>query len=301
MRVNQLVLAGSMMIALGSAEVFAQSQARKCPRPTPYESQLTEAEFSAKMGKEIEIRTRGMNRHFVEQFLFEYEKFPSSLRSEMVQEGGKIHLIQGEGVTADSTWGSSMFTKDGRDWSLVPGSGGSIFSYPKNPTRLVVNHLYDRHGSVNLVLHEHAHTLDHLYSEKDLSKSKAWTELIQDENNQNIMRGICGYYCLTDVRESFAELFAYYHACEETRQHLEQVLPTIADFMRNLTSVKEFKQRENPRNSNRRNNRRDDNRNDVREDRNGDNSGNSTQTPRRRRTVGDFFRNLFDDIEDIVN
>lgn len=292
MRVSQFLVTSSLLLTFASAEVMAQSMARKCPKPTEMDS-LTPAERTKKFSRELVLKTTGIQATHLDQFLFEYEKFPQSLREEMRNEGATIHLVYGEGVTADPTWGRSMFTKDGRDWSKVPGSGGAVYSFPKNPTRIVVNHLYDRHGSVNLVLHEHAHTLDHLYSEKDLSASKAWKALIEDEQNQNVMRGICGYYCLTDVRESFAELFAYYHACEETREHMEQVLPTIADFMRNLTNVKEFKQanKEEQREERRvRRRNRDNNNND---------SSTQTEQPRRRKTVGSFFRGLFKDIEEI--
>lgn len=277
MRFNQFVLAGSLAMVFGSAEVMAQSQAQRCPMPNQNESSLTRSELQERMGRELVIKTPGMNPLFLEQFLFEYEKFPLSLRNEMSREGGTIHLIQGKGVMDDVTWPSDIYTKDGREWDKVPGAGGSIYSYPKNPTRIVVNNLYHRHGSVNLVLHEHAHTLDHLYSEKDISMSKTWTKLIQDEQNQNVMRGICGYYCLTDVRESFAELFAYYHACEETKQHMEQVLPSIAEFMAGLTNVKAFKASERKV------------------------SRSNEEPRRRRRTVGSFFKKLFNDLEDIVN
>lgn len=219
---------------------FGQSIAKRCPVPSRNEIRLSQGELEHKLTSEIVLQSQGLNRSDVEYFLFEYDKYPRSLRSEMASAGGKIHLLQGEGVTVDPTWGGSIFTKDGRDWSRVPGAGGFIYSYPSHPTRVVVNHIYDRHGSVNLILHEHSHTMDHLYGERNLSGSKAWRDILQDEENQNVIRNLCGYYCLTDERESFAELFAYYHACDATRQHLTEVLPPVAEFMDRLTSVKSF-------------------------------------------------------------
>jgi hypothetical protein len=239
MKVNRFLLA-TMICSSFAQGVLAQSIAKRCPVPSANEVYLSQGELERKLTSEIVLMTPGLVRRDVEYFLYEYDKYPRSLRNEMTAAGGKIHLLQGEGVTVDPSWGNSIFTKDGRDWSRVPGSGGFIYSYPSHPTRLVVNHLYDRHGSVNLILHEHSHTMDHIYSERNISGSKAWRNILQNEENENVIRSLCGYYCLTDERESFAELFAYYHACETTKRHLEEVLPPVADFMRNLTSVKSF-------------------------------------------------------------
>lgn len=239
MKVNQYFLATIICSTLTQG-LLAQSIAKRCEVPSASEVYLSHGELRSKLTSEIILQTPNLNKRDVEFFLHEYEKYPSSLRNEMASAGGKISLLQGEGVTVDPTWGGSIFTKDGRDWSKVPGSGGFIYSYPSHPTRVVINHIYDRHGSVNLILHEHSHTMDHLYSERNISGSRGWRDILQDEQNQNVIRSLCGYYCLTDERESFAELFAYYHACDTTKRHLEEVLPAVADFMRELTSVRAY-------------------------------------------------------------
>lgn len=239
MKVNRYLLATVIMSSMVQG-VFAQSIAKRCPVPSANEVYLSQGELQHKLTSEIILQSPNLKKRQVEFFLYEYDKYPRSLRQEMVAAGGKISLLQGEGVTVDPTWGSYIETKDGRDWSMVPGAGGFIYSHPSQPTRVVVNHIYDRHGSVNLVLHEHSHTMDHLYSERNISGSKAWREILQDEENERVIKSLCGYYCLTDERESFAELFAYYHACDATKRHMEEVLPSVADFMRNLTSVKSF-------------------------------------------------------------
>ena len=298
MRVNNVLVVGSLMGLMISLPSIAQSKRKICPQPTMAESALSDSELTHKLSsRELIRKSPGMTRTQIEQFLFEYDKFPQDLKQEMNKEGASIHLLSGEGVTVDDSWGSSMFTKDGRDWSKVPGSGGSVYSYPKNPTRIVVNHLYDRHGSINLVLHEHAHTLDHLYSEKDVSDSAGWKNLHNDPDNQNVMRGLCGYYCITDVRESFAELFAYYHSCETTKQHLAEVLPSVATFIKNLTSVKVYTGRSKPRNRDeiQRPQLRDNGL--VRDHRNQA----PQEAPRRRRSIGAFFKKLAEDIEELVD
>lgn len=295
MRVNKII-AGSLLGLLVSLPSMAQSQRKTCPTPTMAESALSDSELTHKLSsRELIRKTDGMNRFQLEQFLFEYDKFPQDLKQELNAKGATIHLLSGEGVTVDDTWNYNKPTIDGRSWDKVPGSGGSVFSYPKNPTRIVVNHLYDRHGSVNLVLHEHAHTLDHLYAEKDVSASGAWLAMHNDLNIKPVMEGLCGTYCTSDVRESFAELFAYYHACETTKLHLEEVLPSVASFLKNLTSVKAITRArsEEVQSKPRRYNSRD-NRDDIREEA-------PQQAPRRRRSLGNFFKNLVNDFEELID
>lgn len=238
MKMQRLV--STIVLSTLAQGALAQSIAKRCPVPSSNEVYLSQGELQHKLTSEIILQSPNLSKRNVEYFLYEYEKYPRHLRQEMANAGGKISLLQGEGVTVDPNWGSYISTKDGRDWSMVPGSGGFIYSRPSQPTRVVINHIYDRHGSVNLILHEHSHTMDHLYSERNISGSKAWRDILQNEENERVIKNLCGYYCLTDERESFAELFAYYHACDTTRQHLEEVLPPVAEFMRKLTSVRSF-------------------------------------------------------------
>lgn len=114
-------------------------------------------------------------------FMREFGKFPKSLLDEMRSAGGQIHLIVGDGVTADPTWeterlrsvaqarayrlhyegladkrgltppvseeeinrGYLQTTEGGRNWTYVSGAGGSFqdLAFIK-PTRIVINHLY---------------------------------------------------------------------------------------------------------------------------------------------------------------
>lgn len=293
MRVYKLLVTGSLAGMILSLPAMAQSKRKTCPRPTVYQTALTDSEFSQKMEGHPELveKTQGMRRSHLEQFLFEYDKFPADLKAEMVSVGASINLVSGEGVTADDSWNFNIVkTKDNRDWSKVPGSGGYAYRLPQNPTRIAVNHLYDRHGSINLILHEHAHTLDHLYSIKDVSNSTTWKDLIKQPDNINGIEILCGDYCLTSADESFAELFAYYHACPATQEHIEQIMPTVANFLSNLTSIKVYKENE-ARLS-------DGEGADVRIR----TTNEPTQTtPRKRRTLGSFFKKLANNIGELVD
>lgn len=123
------------------------------------------------------------------------------------------------------------------------------------PTRIVVNQLYNYtnpvggHGSVNLYLHEHAHSLDSLYADHDISSSPAFKNLFKNEENVRYLRKACSSHCGTGTNvapiEAFAELFATYHACQSARETMEAEAPEIANFFADLVSVKEFKIKEN--------------------------------------------------------
>ena len=119
------------------------------------------------------IAKTDLSVNYVEQFKNEFEKFPQSLRIELTNAGNKIHIMEGSGVTVDPTWEPTHEkTFDGRPWSEVPGGGGSTAKgYKKSPTRVVINHLYDNHGSANMLLHEHGHSLDSIRSRHGISNS----------------------------------------------------------------------------------------------------------------------------------
>ncbi len=181
----------------------------------------------------IKMKTE-IDHAFVARFLNEYKKFPNNLRLKMIEVGAVIHLIQGNGVSDDPTWNGGKKTFDGRPWSDVPGGGGIPELKKKFPTRIVVNHLYDRHGSSNLFLHEHAHSLDRIRMDSPISSSIDWKEVTQTQDVQKFLKVICGTYCVENANEGFAELFAYYHACTATKKDVEMYLPEVAKYISNL-------------------------------------------------------------------
>lgn len=179
--------------------------------------------------------------NYVEQFKNEFEKFPPGLRQELIKAGNKIHIMEGPGVTVDPTWEPTHeFTFDGRPWSEVPGGGGSTArGYRKSPTRVVINHLYDKQGSANMFLHEHGHSLDSIRELDGISRSDVWNNLLVSEpNSKKFLDEICGKYCTENENEGFAELFANYHGCEASRAQLERELPKVADFFRRFRSTR---------------------------------------------------------------
>lgn len=185
------------------------------------------------------------------RFLEEFNRFPAPLREEMKRNGSRVNLIFGQGVSEDPSWAQEaarsanpnewQTTHDGRPWSQVPGAGGSLGAAP-TPTRIVVNRMYEGHGSQSLFLHEYAHTFDSMYGEHAITHSQTWQQaLARDTRSHEFVQAICGNYCndAQHSEEAFAELFAYYFACPESQNHMRQFLPTISRLFDRMTSGRE--------------------------------------------------------------
>ncbi len=190
------------------------------------------------------LSANGVNKDFLEinernlvPFALELVKFPSSLRSEVVARGGQIQLLEGSGVSEDPTWRQELRnTLDGRSWSLVPGAGG--FPYLHLPMRIVVNRIYDNNGSINMVLHEYAHTLDSTVRHRAISTSVNWSRIwVQNQNFILAMRHHCGAYCTDIPEEGFAETLALFYSCKTNQDYISRQFPQIAAFILQLERV----------------------------------------------------------------
>lgn len=235
-----------LVLILISSTAFAHDTSglisrRSCPEtPVPNPAPTMESLKPKFEANNIEIMSgstvTGSN---ASRFLTEYEKFPASLRTEMVSRRARIRLMEETGVGRDPSMTATRTTEGTRDWVDVPGSGGEAIRGSNVPTRIAVNHLYENHGASNLVLHEHAHTLDSIYERQGVSKSKVWMNLMNSSTaTREFTLEICGQYCMDREEERFAELFAYYFGCDATRKHLEEEVPAVAEFFSKLTNVK---------------------------------------------------------------
>ena len=118
------------------------------------------------------------------------------------------------------------------------------FSEQTFPTRIVVNRMYNQmghtsyHGSTNVVLHEQGHALDSIYATAGISSSETWKTVIASEPGIAKLLSIVNKSITTkNTVENFAELFAYYHACDATREHMVQEAPKVAAFFAGLKNV----------------------------------------------------------------
>lgn len=111
-------------------------------------------------------------------------------------------------------------------WDEVPGIGGSQVVLVK------IGHSEKGkgHGSVNLELHEIAHSIDHLVFQ-NISKNKEFQSVWEAE------RGIMfpgNSYFILHVEEYFAETFAMYYLNDETKFKLKELAPQTYDFFQRL-------------------------------------------------------------------
>jgi len=216
---------------------------RTCPRPAEPASPRSMEELRPILeANKIEILDNNtVSPLNVENFLSNYNMMPENFRNEMIRGGAEIRLMEGTGVGIDPTLTATTTVEGTRQWINVPGAGGNVRA--NVPTRIAVNHLYDNHGSLNLVLHEHAHTLDSLYGDHALSSSPAWTNLMAGTPRATeFLNVLCtDQYCTPDKPiEAFAELFTYYYACESSRSHMEEIVPEIAEFFSRFNSARDM-------------------------------------------------------------
>jgi hypothetical protein len=168
------------------------------------------------------------------QFIIELKKFPSALLEYMANTNTPIRIIYGRGMTDDPTFNvSSTYTKDGRSWSDIVGTGGGT-------TRIVVNSLYENHGSFNLVLHEHGHTLDYgkYPGGRTLHLQAEWKYVM--ENDKVFMAALqkyCGNYCTTQPEEAFAEAVAMYYSCDKSKSILNDA-SILRDYFQKLEAFR---------------------------------------------------------------
>lgn len=116
--------------------------------------------------------------------------------------------------------------KSDKKWDEVPGIGGG------NVVLVKVGHSEKGmgHGSVNLELHELAHSIDRIVFDKlrfDPLFLKIWsTEKYALFQNKT--------YLVTLPEEYFAEVFAMYYIDDENRQLLKKRAPKTYEYIKNL-------------------------------------------------------------------
>lgn len=283
MRILRNIVLGSMVGISTLIATAAVEQRAYCPDQSdsvPRHGQGIQDYLPFLTANKIRVVSPTYQLRSLQDFIFEYHKFPAHLRNLMIANGASIHLVFGQSVMESPAWNQDVTsTFDGRNQAEVAGAGGAPFAnkmqldgiakmqqhaqtmrtfcrqHPNNPscaneikipdyveapTIIVANKLgADHHGSVNLVLHEHAHSLDSLYADQGISTSPEWQALHGDEEIRDYMRIVCkgngAIYCLNNSNESFAELFAYYHACQESKSHLEKNAARLASYFRSLT------------------------------------------------------------------
>lgn len=111
-------------------------------------------------------------------------------------------------------------------WDDVPGIGGSHLVLVK------IGHSEKGkgHGSVNLELHELAHSIDYIVFDH-IHATPSFLAIWREEAKQLFPHN---YYFLDYPEEYFAESFAYYYYNNETRGHLKETAPKTYEFIKQL-------------------------------------------------------------------
>ncbi|GGJ58868.1 hypothetical protein GGR02_000061 [Anoxybacillus voinovskiensis] len=114
-----------------------------------------------------------------------------------------------------------------KTWDDVPGIGGSHLVLVK------IGHSEKGkgHGSVNLELHELAHSIDYLIFHH-IHTTTSFLTIWREEANKLFPHN---YYFLDYPEEYFAEAFAYYYDTDETRTYLKEKAPKTYEFIQQLT------------------------------------------------------------------
>jgi hypothetical protein len=115
------------------------------------------------------------------------------------------------------------YSKDGPTWDFVPGAGGAKMVYVQIGSSLKGQ----GHGSVNLELHETAHTIDK-YVLNEIRYHPDFLEAWQKEREQLFPgRG----YFLMYPEEYFAETFAMFYFSRLTKNQLKESAPDTYRFL----------------------------------------------------------------------
>jgi len=240
--ISALHFFSSYGFAFASLPSRADSLVNACEQaPTDLEDAgFTESSLQDFLKENAVVKVNDIRESYVIQFAVEIRKFPTAPELYLAKNGGDFHILEGHGIGEDPSMGAFVKTFDGRTWMDVVGGGNEI-------TRIVVNRLYEGHGSANVVLHERAHTLDihGLPLHKSaFSKDPAWDDIMKhDVDFALVMNKVCGDYCMQNPNEAFAESFAMYFACPKTRDYLKDS-PKVMNFMKKFTDGTYF-----PRNS----------------------------------------------------
>ncbi|HWO98276.1 MAG TPA: toxin [Bacillus sp. (in: firmicutes)] len=115
------------------------------------------------------------------------------------------------------------YSENGPTWDLVPGAGGAEIVYVK----IGSSAKGQGHGSVNLELHETAHTIDK-YVLNGIRYHPAFLKAWQKER-ERIFPGR-GYF-LMYPEEYFAETFAMFYFSQLTRNQLKENAPDTYRFL----------------------------------------------------------------------
>ncbi|WP_240189964.1 toxin [Bacillus sp. P14.5] len=170
----------------------------------------------------------------VRHIIYRLDHLPPRLLQSVQTEGIMIRLFQDKLTNFPTTQhlkGETPrgYTNTERTWDEVPGIGGSKLVLVK------IGHSEkgSGHGSINLELHELAHSINR-YVLDDLYYKMKFTAIWKQE--AHLLFPDEGYF-LNYEEEYFAEAFAMYYLNLKTNEELEETAPATHQFFRELESM----------------------------------------------------------------
>lgn len=189
-----------------------------------------ELSSSSLLGNLVILPNEPFDEQEVAKIIFRIDQIPSSILLKMNEKNIKIKLFNGR--LTDNTTAHHLKGKiprgytNGLTWDDVPGIGGSSIVLVK----IGSSNKGNGHGSINLELHELAHSLDRLvYFE--ISHNLLFQSIWKEERAL-LFPG--QEYFLTYPEEYFAEAFAMYFLGNEPRILLRQKAPKTYELIKEL-------------------------------------------------------------------
>lgn len=165
------------------------------------------------------------------QIVNRIDSLPISLLKKIYDQHIKICLFTGRLTDFPSTRSLKGITPRGYadttvTWDNVPGAGGGRIVFIK----IGASDKGEGHGSVNLELHELAHSVDRIVFER--IRDQNYFQSIWKLEAQQLF-GNNDYYLLYP-EEYFAEVFAYFYANNDTNRYLKERAPKTYTFIKKL-------------------------------------------------------------------
>ncbi|SFA92416.1 MULTISPECIES: toxin [unclassified Bacillus (in: firmicutes)] len=193
-------------------------------------SMLEENQSKSEISEIIFLPEGSFDQKQAAQIINRLNHLPRPLLEKVQKEGIHVKLFTGkltDNPTAKHLKGKvPRGYRSNATWDDVPGIGGS-------KTVLVKIGSSEQgmgHGSVNLELHELAHSIDR-YVLFGLKNNSHFLEIWNDEKNALFPQRV---YFLHFPEEYFAEAFSMYFLNQETRNNLKLKAPKTYNFIKNL-------------------------------------------------------------------
>jgi len=189
----------------------------KYGKPKPFTKRPDAIAWLESYGVEIEPKSpESVTLNALNDVAKEVNKIPDKVLDDIEEAKCGMDLVADSGVTAHPKL-SYLHDVKPRGWELTPYTWANVSgmgaTWSRRNTVITANKLDRRHGSQNLILHEHAHTFDlaqEILHKKRLSNSDEWLRLHKSVKWPSI-------YLSSSSEESFAESFADYFDSEESR------------------------------------------------------------------------------------